>query len=104
MKFRRKYPETQTWVMRDLRKAGIPYDVDKVCQYTGLALHMFPMEVGDGCPQFMGFWRTDGELCGCYPCTPEEKAWILANPDAYTGERIQFEAWLRQVRATRKDI
>jgi hypothetical protein len=99
MKTRRNWPSQTTWVMRQL---GSAFNPDTVCQYTGLALHMFPMEVGDGQPQFMGFWRTDGELCGCYPCTDEEKAWILSNPDSYNAERIQFEAWLREVRSTRK--
>ena len=101
MKSRRLWPSQTTWVMRAL---GAAFHPDRVCEYTGLALHMFPIEVGDGCPQFMGFWRTDGELCGAYPMTAEEKAWISANPEAYTGERIQFEAWLAQVRSTRKRI
>lgn len=102
MKARRGWPAQETWVMRGFRNRGEAFNPDAVCEYTGQALHMFPVEVGDCRPQLMGFWREDGELRGAYLATPEEKAWIEANPEAYKAEAVQFEAWLRQVRSTRK--
>jgi hypothetical protein len=98
MNHRRKWPAQETHIMRRL---GAAFNPDTCCEYTGLALHLFPVEVGDGQPQLMGFWRTDGELCAAYNMTPEEKAWIFQNPDAYNAERNEFEAWLREIR-TRK--
>jgi len=100
---RRKWPEQETFVMREYRRAGLRYDPETVCQYTGLALHQFPLEVGDGLPQLIGYWRTDGELCGAYAMTEAEKAWIAANFAQYRQENARFESWLRAVRIKRNE-
>jgi hypothetical protein len=41
----------------------------------------------------MGFWRSDGVLRAVARVTPEEMAWLSANPAAYEAERAEFEAW-----------
>lgn len=105
MKSRRKWPEQTTWVMRALGSAFHP---DRVCEYTGLALHPFPIPshpIPDIWPEpwAMGFWRADGLLRSVARVTPEEYAWLLANPAAYQAERAEFEAW-RETFNTRKHV
>ena len=81
----RHLPPTRTWVTTLL---GASYDPEKVCEYTGLTLHQFPL--GDDC---MGYWRSDGHLLACRSMNPEEKAWLRANPIAYQSEKAEFDAW-----------
>ncbi len=85
---RRKYPRQETHVMRTF---GTAFDPDRVCEYTGQPLHKFP--IADN----MGYWRADGFLCGVYEMTPEEKAWIDANPAQYEAERANFQAWRKKL-------
>lgn len=91
---RRNWPAQTTWLMRAM---GPAFNPDRVCEYTGLALYPFPMP-----PDLMGVFRADGTLRACCPMTPEERAWIAANPVAYQAERAEFEAW--RERLPRKDV
>lgn len=94
MTSRRKWPAQETWVMR---KLGSAFNPDTVCEYTGLALWMFPVPHVPlhnwPEPWAMAFWRADGMLKAVCRVTPEEYAWLSANPDAYQAERAEFEAW-----------
>lgn len=96
---RRNWPAQTTWVMRQL---GAAFNPDTVCEYTGLALWLFPIRCGT-CevrpePWSMGFWRADGHLRSVCRVTPEELAWLSSNPEAYEKEHAQFSAWIETTR------
>jgi hypothetical protein len=92
---RRNWPQQTTWVMRQL---GAAFHPDTVCEYTGLALWLHPIASHPipGIwpePWAMGFWRADGHLRAVCRVTPEEFAWLSANPAQYAAEHAEFEAW-----------
>lgn len=87
---KRQWPEQETWVMRQL---GAAFDPDTMCEYTGRALHKFPCGVG-----YMGYWMACGTLRACRQLTPEESAWIVANPVPYQQQQAAFRTWLLSTR------
>lgn len=74
-----------------MRSLGAAFNPDTVCEYTGLALYMHPTLGPAGWS--MGFWRADGYLRAVDRCTPDEIAWLWANPAAYQQEHAQFMQW-----------
>jgi hypothetical protein len=87
-----------------MARMGSAFNPETCCEYTGLQLWKFPLANGTGYFEGvdswkMGYWRADGVLRACRHMTPEEKAWIEANPVQYQAESASFNAWLA---ATRK--
>lgn len=87
MNYRRKFPKQETWVMR---KLGKDFNPDKVCPYTGKLI--YPMPLPHDITKTM-FYRSDGARMGLVDSTPEEIAWIKANPEAWQKEIAEFDAW-----------
>ena len=75
---------------------GSAFNPETCCEYTGQALWQFPASAA-----LIGYWRADGELRAVRLMTPEELAWIAANPVQHQAQSASFNAWLA---ATRKDI
>jgi hypothetical protein len=70
------------------RELGPAFDPETRCEYTGRRLWQFPISARQ-----MGYWREDRVLIEARAMTPEEKAWIAANPQAYARECAEFETW-----------
>lgn len=74
---------------------GAAFDPEKFCRYTGKRLYLCPLESPEAVR--MAYWREDGNLCRVRDMSPEEKAWIDANPDLYQANQDRFGKWLATV-------
>jgi len=81
------------------RRLGLAFDSETCCEYTGLALWQFPLEV-QGVPSLMGYWRADGYLRRVRYLTPEELTSLFPDFQTYTAQRLAFEQWLAITRKT----
>lgn len=79
-----------------MRQLGAGFDPERVCEYTGLALHQFPVDHAERA--LMGYWRTDGFLCAVRPMTGGELLWIAENAARFEADRQAFKSWLDRMR------
>lgn len=83
-------PYGDTWAKR---KLGAAYDPEKHCAYTGRSIYPHP-----SLPGSMFYWRDDGHLYRSRAMTPEEAAWVAANPAEFARVDLSFRGWLESLR------
>lgn len=78
------------------RKMGAAFNPEKHCPYTGKRIYPCAISHEDGFG--IMHYREDGEAMRFRQMTPEEKAWTLSHPAAFSRNQARMRAWLENIR------